>query len=262
MSFLAAPLIGGIASAGASSLLGGLFGGGGGEPSTAGFAPTGINAGGLSSTIDGSGRISIGASADRTKAVGDVANTFGQQADALATLIPRVAPGLSDLRSARLGQVENARLNAVGTLRDNLARRRVLGSSFGQDAITRAEAEFSQQKQAAEAESFLQEMEMTTNLLQQEFTARRGQFQTGLDEMNFEASLAAGLAGKATDALAKNAQVDAMLSAQSQAGAGKFFGQLAQPIGAAVSKGVSGLFSNGTNAGNIGGTGGGLGGLF
>lgn len=251
----------GAATAGASGLMSGLFGGGG-EPSTSGFAPTGINAGGLSSTIDGQGRIQIGADGARTAAVGNIASTFGKQADALATLLPRVAPGISDLRSARLGQVENARLNAVGNLRDNLARRRVLGSSFGQDAITRAEAEFSQQKQAAEAESFLQEMEMTTNLMQQEFTARRGQFQTGLDEMNFEANLAAGLAGKATDALAKNAQIDAMLTAQSQAGAGKFFGQLAQPFGAAVGKGVSGLFGGGTNAGNIGGTGGGLGGLF
>lgn len=233
----------GAASAGAGKLLGGLFGGGE-SGGTGGFAPTGINAGGLSSYIDGSGNIGLTASPDRLAAVKGVSDTFGSQADALATLIPRVAPGISDLRRSRLGAIDNARLNAVGTLRDNLARRRVLGSSFGQDAITRAEAEFSQQAQQAEAESFLQEMEMTTNLLQQQFTARRGQFQTNLDELNLEVNLAASLAGKATDVLGKNAQVEQMLNAQSQAGAGKFFGQLAQPIGDAVGKGVKSMFSS------------------
>jgi hypothetical protein len=141
-----------------------------------------------------------------------------------------VAPGVSDLRASRLEEIENARLSAVGNLRDNLARRRVLGSSFGADAVTRAEAEFAKEKERVAAESFLQELELTNNLMQQEFTARRGQFQTGLDELNLEAQIATALAGKATDVLGKNAQVEAMLLAQSQAGAGKFFGQELAPL--------------------------------
>lgn len=232
----------GAATAGASGLMSGLFGGGGESGGTSNFAPIGVKAGGLTSDFDGK-NIWVNASGERTGAVKSVADTFGKQADALASLMPRVAPGISDLRRSRLGAIENARLSAVGTLRDNLARRRVLGSSFGQDAITRAEAEFSQQTQAAEAESFLQEMEMTNNLMQQEFTARRGQFQTFLDEMNLEANMAVGLAGKATDVLGKNAQVESLLNAQSQAGAGKFFGKLEQPFGDAVGKGVSSWFS-------------------
>jgi len=229
----------GAASAGAGKLLGGLFGGD--DEVKTGFTPAGINAGGLKSTFGNDGLISVTADANRMGMVKNIANTFGTQADQIGALRPLVAPGISGLRSSRLGEVENARLNAIGNLRENLGRRRVLGSSFAQDANTRAEAEFAQQAERVQAESFLQELEMTQTLMQQEFTARRGQFQTGLDELNLEANLAAGLAGKATDALQKNSQVEALLTAQSQQGAGKFFGQIAQPIGAAVGKGIGGL---------------------
>lgn len=236
-----------VVSAGASKIMGGLFGGD--EEVKTGFTPSGINAGGLKSTFGPDGLVGISADANRMAAVNNIANTFGQQADQLGALRPLVAPGMSGLRSSRLGEVENARLNAIGNLRENLGRRRVLGSSFAQDANTRAEAEFAQQAERVQAETFLQELEMTQQVMQQEFTARRGQFQTGLDELNLEANLAAGLAGKATDALQKNSQVEAMLSAQSQQGAGKFFGQLAQPIGDAVGKGIKGLNFGGSSGG-------------
>lgn len=254
MSFLApiaASAAGSLVTGGLSKLMGG---GSSSGSSLSTFTPTGINAGGLASKINDAGNIQINPSAERTAAVTGVANTFGQQADALATLIPRVAPGISELRAARLGAIENARQSAVGNLRDNLARRRVLGSSFAQDAISRADSEFAQQSERAAAESFLQEMEMTTNLIQQQFSAQRGQFQTQLDEMNLEANLAATLAGKATDVLSKNAQVSALLDSKAQEGAGKFFGQLLQPVGNSVTKSLSSLFS-GSSGSNAGGTG-------
>jgi hypothetical protein len=195
------------------------------------FQPAGINAGGLSSTFDG-GRYNFSVSPERAAAVGGVASTFGSQAGEIAGLRPKVAPGFSDLRAARLGEIENARTAAVGNLRDNLARRRVLGSSFGADAVARTEAEFADKKSRAAAETFLQEMEATTNLINQEFTARRGAFQTGLDELNLEANLAAGLAGKATETLGKNAQIEAQLLAEQQSGFGKMIGKLIPAAGA------------------------------
>lgn len=52
--------------------------------------------------------------------------------------------------------LESSRRRAIGNLRDNLQRRRVLGSSFGQDALTRAEAEFGlQEAQIAEQEDLI-----------------------------------------------------------------------------------------------------------
>jgi hypothetical protein len=212
------------------SMLASKFLGGGKNPTAPlqQFAPPGINAGGLSATFGG-GNYNVTSSAERKGLVGDIAATFGDNADAIAALRAQVAPGVSGLRASRLAEIEGARSSAIGNLRDNLARRRVLGSSFGADTISRAEAEFAKEKERVAAESFMQELELTNNLVQQEFTARRGAYQTGLDELNLEAQVATALAGKATDILGKNAQIEAQLLAQSQAGAGKFFGQEIAP---------------------------------
>jgi hypothetical protein len=209
------------------------------------FRPTDINAGGLTSTFAGNS-INVSANPERSAAVGGVASTFGNQANQLGALRQQVVPGFSALRDARLGEIESARLSSIGNLRENLARRRVLGSSFGADAMSRAEAEFGQQKSRAAAETFLQELEATTNLLNQEFTARRGQFQTGLDELNLEANLAAGLAGKATDVLAKNAQIESQmlmeqnkLASSEASGFGKMIGTIGSIALAPMTGGAS-----------------------
>jgi hypothetical protein len=236
----------GAATAGASALFNNAFGDHRDATSPLqNFSPPGFSGGGLSATFNGNG-FNVTPGADRTGLVSGLSNTFGANADALAGLRGSVAPGVSDLRAARLAEIENARTSAVGNLRDNLARRRVLGSSFAQDAVTRAESEFGQQKERVAAESFMQELEMTQNLLQQEFATRRAAFQTGLDELNLEAQIGTALAGKATDVLGKNAQTEAQLIALNQQGAGKFFGQMIAP---GIQKGISGL--------NFGGGGGG-----
>jgi hypothetical protein len=187
-------------------------------------------------------------------AVNNIAGAFGNQADFLSNLRSKVEPGYNDLLRSRLDTLNNAKLSAVGNLRDNLQRRRVLGSSFAQDAFTRTNAEFGKQADAITADSFLKSLDATQQIAQQEFTARRAQFQTGLDEMNLEANLASGLAGKATDVLGKNAQLEAQLTAQSNAGAGKFFGSLIQPIASAAGKSAGGFFSGFGGGGNFGGS--------
>jgi hypothetical protein len=244
---LIAPLV----SAGVSYGANALFGGGSskGPDAIQSYVPPGFDAGGLKGSFTGNG-YSVTPSADRLGAVGNISGTFGTQADLLAGLRARVAPGISDLRAAKLNEIENQRTASVGNLRDNLARRRVLGSSFGQDSLARADAEFGKAKAQASAESFLQEMEMSNNLLQQEFTARRGQFQTTLDEMNLEANLASNLTGKATDILGKNAQIESQLQMLSQQSAGKFFGQTFGPVATAAGNAVGGLFKGGGGGSN------------
>lgn len=214
------------------------------------FQPSGISAGGLTSSTVGN-NIGITADPSRTAAVGDLASTFGTQADQIGALRGTVAPGFSDLRAAGLNNLENARQSAIGNLRDNLQRRRVLGSSFAQDAASRTEAEFGQQKANFAAQSYLQELEATNQLMQQEFTARRGQFQTGLDEMNLEANLAAGLAGKATDVLSKNAQIEAQLNALQQQGQGKLIGSIVQPFASSAGTAAGKFFTNDGSAGTL-----------
>lgn len=79
-----------------------------------------------------------------------------------------VRPGFSDLRAARLNQISNARSRAIGNIREGLGRRRVLGSSFGQDVQIRAEREFGELESQVAAETFLQELDATSNLINQE----------------------------------------------------------------------------------------------
>lgn len=252
MTFLAGPL----ASAGVSFLGSKLFGGddknvdmSSVNAPTQNFKPVNFNGGGLSSSFD-NGSISIGANSARQGLVNNLAGQFKNQASEISALRPSVAPGFSDLRASRLQEIENARTNAIGNLRENMARRRVLGSSFGQDALARAELEAGQAKSKIQAETFLQELEATNNLINQEFEARRGQFQTGLDELNLEASLASKLASSATDQLGANARIESQLNmkgaeldAKAQEGKGKFFGQLVQPVAKEVGSQVSKFFA-------------------
>lgn len=249
MSFLAAALPA-VASSAASFGLSKLFGGGDASPTDKlnKFKPTGINGGGLSSSMDGD-NLTITPSAQRLGLVNSLSLGFGSEADALSGLRGSVAPGASRIRSAfenlgstRLQQIEDARKAAIGNLRENMARRRVQGSSFGQDALTRAEIEFARAKEEASAETatqtaqtYLQELEATNQLIQQEFAARRGQFETGLNELNLQADIATKLASGATQQLGANARLEAELSAKEQAAKGKFFGDsVISPISKAI----------------------------
>lgn len=237
---LIAPLVGSLASA----ALGGLFGGGGGGGGGGSSAPTiaNINAGGLTSNLN-NGVVSISPSSDRSSLVGNIASTFPGQADFLSKLRATVAPGMSALRASRLATLENSHTAAVGNLRDNLARRRVLGSSFAQDALTRANLDYAQKADQVASDSFLQELDLSNQLSAAEFAARRGEFQTRLDELNLEKDTAVALAGGATQQMGINAQLKANLDAQNAAGAGKLFGTLAGPALDALSKGIGGAIT-------------------
>lgn len=206
--------------------------------------PIGINAGGLRSRFDDS-TISINASGDRTGLVRSIADRFLEQAGLTADLRAKVAPGLSDLRRVRLQEIEDARRASISNLRDNLARRRVLGSSFGADAETRAELEFARERERVQAESFLQEIDLTNQFIAQEFDLARQSFATSLSELNLQADLAANLIPQATQALTASAQLQSQLAmqrasttanlgiaqaemdAKAQAGAGQFIGKVA-----------------------------------
>lgn len=238
MSFLAAA-IPAIAGSAASFGLSKLFGGNSSAP-TVDNTLQGFNAGGLTATGTGD----ITASPDRTGLVSSIGSLYGQQGDILGGLRQTVAPGFNDLLKSRLDQINNAAASSVGDLRQNLSARRVLGSSFGQDTISRANAEFSSQRDQAIADNFLKSLAVNQQLTQQEFDARRGQFQTALDELNLEANAGLSISGKANSILAQNAKTQADLDAKSATGAGQFFGQLIQPVGKAIGTATGNLFSS------------------
>ena len=246
MSFLAAAAPA-LITGGLQFGLGKLFGGGS-KTVAPPPPPTGINAGGLSSSMSG-GNINVAASPERLGFVSGVQNTFRDLGGEIGALRGMVAPGISSLRASRLAEIEDARNRAIGDLRENLQRRRIMGSSFGNDAIARAENEFAGTRERVAAESTLQELEATNNLINQQFNAQRMQFQTGLDELNLQANIAAGLAGKATDTMSQNARFMALLNSQEAAASGKFFGQAFGPafnaVGSSVGKNFGSFFGGG-----------------
>lgn len=115
-----------------------------------------------------------------------------------------IRPGFSQLRRARLEQVENARRRSIGTLRENLARRRVLGSSFADDAFSRTEREFADAKAAQEAQSFLEELAAGQQLTTQEMSV----LAQGLQREFVEAGIAAQQSLQVMDILQRATQFD------------------------------------------------------
>ncbi len=208
---------------------------GSGDTPKVDFNPVGASAGGLTTAIPaGGGNITVTPDANRTNAVTGVANTYGGLADQTLGLRNQVTPGYNDLLTSQLGSIDNSARSAVGNLKQNLQSRRILGSSFGQDTLTRANAEFSKQRSDTIASTFLQSLDANNKLLQQEYQARTQQAQTGLNELNLEANVANGLIGSTNQILAQNAQTNAKLQADSQAGAGKFLGGILGNVGQSI----------------------------
>lgn len=199
-----------------------MFGGKGGDstPKTTIFN---IDAGGLQSSSKRK-KISVSSDANRQGLVEGLAATFPEQAKLLGDLRAKVAPGFSDLRASRLTGLENARRRTIGNLRDNLSRRKIAGSSFANDAVTRANLEFSQEEDRIRAETFLEEIDMTQRIAAQEFEALRGEFSTFIGELNTQLGVATQMASQATAEFNANARFGAQLAAESSSGFGELFG--------------------------------------
>jgi hypothetical protein len=86
----------------------------------------------------------------------------------IASLREQVRPGFGRLTEARVTAVRNAGAESIGNLRESLARRGVMGSSFANDAETRVRLATSQDEQLARAEAFVGEMSMQLGLNQED----------------------------------------------------------------------------------------------
>lgn len=206
------------------------------------FTPPSFSGGGINATFSGN-KYNLGVSPERSNAVGQVASTFGQAAGAFGALGQTVKPGFSLFRQAGLSDLQTQQQAAQSNLSENMAQRRVLGSSFASDAASRQDAEFAKQRDDFIAQSYLQELQASNQLTQEQFQASVQQFQTGLTEMNFEAGIAADLTGRASSAMAGIAQAQAQLDAQSAQGWAKMVGgALTAPATSILGKGISSLF--------------------
>lgn len=211
----------------------GLFGGGssgrGGLPQSIAFNSPGFGGsvvthpGGISGGIQRTGSLAQRQFDERSvRILGD-----------LDTLRGTLTPGFSALRRARAAEVDNARNRAVGNLRDNLARRRVEGSSFAQNAFIRAERDFAEEAAAQQAQSFLEETAANQALLQQEHATIAAGIQRELQELQ----IATGFVNQATSIINRNLQFEEQLAAENAAGQGALLGSIARLGLAAFSAG-------------------------
>lgn len=222
--------------------------------------PLGFSGGGLTGNQTPSG-FKVTASPGRTSLVSDIGSAYGTQADYWKNLASTLTPGFGALTqrlssanqaltTSALNTLENSRQAAIGNLRENLNQRRISGSSFGEDSLTRAEAEFSKQKQDVlaqqqaneaniQANSYLQELNATNQIMQQSFTASQNALASSLNEMNLEAGLASQLGAQSYNTLSQNAQFTKELSMLDIQSRNQLYGDLAYNIGTMIPTGGS-----------------------
>lgn len=178
---------------------------------------------------------------------------------------------LTAAEEAQLNELAATERRSIGNLRDNLQRRRILGSSFAADAVSRRAAEFGLKRGQARsqfglqrarlegetglrraeligetglrraelesrfgmqrARSRLEQLDIESDLISREFQAEQQAAQTALDELNQRLNLSASLATGSTQALASNAQLRAQLAQDRAAGRGALVGTLAGTLG-------------------------------
>lgn len=206
----------GLAAGGA---LGGLFGSGGGS-SSGGFY-SGLGAPNVSTPAFGLS----GGNLTQTGTIPQMefARRFPQQLSQIDALKGQVAPNASLARKAALGQLQSKEEEAVGNLREQLARRGLSGASFAQDTEGRVKAEFAQQRAQTEAGVAQQELQMTMQLIdfERQLTAE------ALNRELAEFGAASGVAVSGAQIAAGLADSQARLAAAESQARASFFGNLA-----------------------------------
>lgn len=199
--------------------------------------------GGILGAFGGRG-FTVSPTAERRGLIGGLRDVFRGGAEQLRGLLPSIAPGfgrLSESRRQLFGQARERlgqrRERVVGNLAENLAQRRISGSSFGQALISREEAQIAQEgreldtaEREAEAGSFLQELELTFQTIGKITQTAAADFQTAIADLNLQAEVALQLSSGVQAALSKNAEILANLAAESARGFGAFVGDIVSQI--------------------------------
>jgi hypothetical protein len=100
-----------------------------------------------------------------------------------------VRPGFGELTEASVKSIRDAAAESIGNLRESMARRNVLGSSFGEDTISRTRLAFAQEESKVRAEAKIAEITATETLIKDElatFAQEMGltEFEAGLTQQD------------------------------------------------------------------------------
>lgn len=175
------------------------------------FTPLNFNAGGLQATYGPNG-YTVSPDANRQALVNALYGGYNDAATAFGNLRSQWTPGESALRNAQLASIENARTANISDLRANLQKRAVLGSSFAQDAQTRANLDFENQKNNVISQTYLQELDAQHTLINDQYTAATNAVSSKINELNLEGNLGQQLTTQAQDLFKQAAQLKAQLT--------------------------------------------------
>ena len=196
------------------------------------------------------GRLTLTSSPQVTGALDTFASASSDAAAGFGEIRALVTPGFgrlsettTDLFARARQRIAANRKKSIGDLRENLNRRRLLGSSFADDSINRqirvsddALRDLVATENQVLAGNFLQELDLQTTLIREEAQVRiNGAVQT-LNQLNFESSIAAELATAFNSTISELAAFQADLLAQGSRARGAFFEPLVNPILEAGSK--------------------------
>lgn len=148
-----------------------------------------------------------------------------------------LTPGYSQIRKSRLEAIDTAAKTAVGTLRQNAQRRKILGSQFVDDALARIDLEAGKARGDAEAQSFLEEVDATLKLIDFEFN----QINTALQRDIQELTLSTGMSQIVSSILQNNAAMAKNIEIANAQGSGNFLGQI---LGTVAGGAAAGLGAN------------------
>ena len=233
-----------------------LFGKPGGELGN--FNAQGVNAP-TAAIGTGTGAINFTRPSDFQSLLDQLTQSGLQQSTDIGNLLPMVSPGFGRLTDAAKASLQasmdsyNAsRRKAIGDLRENLARRRVAGSSFASDALSRAEKEFAlgeadlkSKQEMIGAEMFLKELDTTFQLTQAKYQAEQSAFARQIEQGNYELGIAAQMASGVSTIMAGNAQTLAQVQADYAGGRAGLIGAglgyaVGGPVGAMIGAGIGG----------------------
>lgn len=171
------------------------------------------------------------------------------------TLRTGITPGFSDIRKARLESVRAAKEASLSNLGEQVAQRRLQGSSLETNLRLQTEKTFASEEANQMAQSYIEELQANSQLLTQEFST----VSAGIERELAELGVAAGVSTNFTQMASSGVQFAASLAA-SQAGAaggalGGLLGLGVSAFGAQGPFGQGGAFGGGGTADTAGQTG-------
>lgn len=170
--------------------------------------------------------------------IGNLQSTLLNAGSAFGAFGATVKPGFSQFRLAGLQDIANQFRSSRSNLRDTLAQRRVLGSSFANSQFSQSAADEAQAKSNFEASSYLQELQASMETTQAQYNANTQAYTTAINQANIETATAAQLTNTNNQIMASVAEQNANLKMSMIGAQGSVLGSL---IGAGAGIATGGL---------------------